>query len=150
FAGGDPRPSTKTRVNRFLCDMRNPLFTDFVRKIKWAGGNRGLLAVPRPYQVRLTANGQRHNPPLENSMDTRLEGEVTIEDLRERHELAMQVLERVSEANEAVILSRDVKAQVDDRLAKTDVAQIEEVGQRVKTKISDVEGRIYQVRNQSS
>jgi hypothetical protein len=150
FAGGDTRPSTKAGLNRFLWDMRYPGFTDFEGMIMWAAGNRGPMAVPGTYQVRLTANGQTQTQPLEIRMDPRLEGEVTIEDLRERHELAMQVLERVSEANEAVILSRDVKAQVDDRLAKTDVAQIEEVGQRVKTKISDVEGRIYQVRNQSS
>lgn len=150
FAGGDTRPSTKAGLNRFLWDMRYPGFTDFEGMIMWAAGNRGPMAVPGTYQVRLTANGQTQTQPLEIRMDPRLEGEVTIEDLRERHELAMQVLERVSDANEAVILSRDVKAQVDDRLAKTDVAQIEEVGQRVKTKISDVEGRIYQVRNQSS
>ncbi|MHB1169153.1 MAG: VPS10 domain-containing protein [Longimicrobiales bacterium] len=150
FGGGSARPETKAGLNRFTWDMRYPGFTDFEGMIMWAAGNRGPVAVPGTYRVRLTANGQTQTQPFEIRMDPRLQGEVTLADLRERHDLAMQVLQRVSEANEAVILSRDVKAQVDDRLAKTDVAQIETVGERVKTKMSDVEGRIYQVRNQSS
>src|SRR5690606_422129 len=150
FAGGDARSATKAGLNRFLWDMRYPGFTGFEGMIMWAAGNRGPAAVPGTYNVRLTANGQTQTQPLQIRMDPRLEGEVTIADLRERHELAMEVLQRVSEANEAVILSRDVKAQVDDRLEKTNVRQIEEVGERVRTKMSDVEGRIYQVRNQSN
>ncbi len=150
FGGGSAKPATKAGLNRFVWDLRYPGFTDFEGMIMWAAGNRGPVAVPGTYRVRLTANGETQMQPFEVRLDPRLAGEVTVEDLRERHELAQEVLRRVSEANEAVILSRDVKAQVDDRLEKTDVAQIEQVGERVKTKIADVEDNIYQVRNQSN
>ena len=150
FGGGSTKPATKAGLNRFVWDLRYPGFTDFEGMIMWAAGNRGPVAVPGTYRVRLAAGGQTQTQPFEIRIDPRLAGEVTTEDLRARHELAQRVLQRVTEANEAVILSRSVKEQVDERLDETDHQGIEEVGQRVKAKISDVEDNIYQVRNQSN
>jgi hypothetical protein len=73
---------------------------------------------------------------------------VTMEDLRAKFELAMQVRTATSDANEAVIDIRDIKGQVDDRIDKDDT--VREPGEELKEKFTDVEGEIYQYRNQSN
>jgi hypothetical protein len=150
FGGGSTRPPLKAGLNRFSWDMRYPGFVTFPGMIMWAAGSRGPMALPGDYTVRLTADGTQRTAALQVGLDPRLEGRVSLDDLRARFELAQQVIQRVNEANNAVLLSRDVKEQVDDRLEQTDHAQIEQVGARVKSRISEVEGKIYQVKNQSN
>jgi photosystem II stability/assembly factor-like uncharacterized protein len=151
FGGGaQTRPSRNPGLNLFMWDLRYPGFVTFPGMIMWAAGNRGPVALPGQYTVRLTADGAAHTAPLRVGIDPRLEGKVTPEDLRARFELAQRVIARVNDANNAVIGVRDVRTQVDDRLTKTNDAAIAEVAARVKSKMAAVEGRIYQVRNQSS
>jgi hypothetical protein len=149
FGGGNRRPPLDAGLNRFTWDLRYPGFTTFDGMIMWAAGNRGPVALPGDYAVRLTVDGTTRTTPLRIGIDPRLEGQVAHEDLVARFELAQQVIGRVNDANEAVIMVRDVTGQVDDRLERTDDARIEELGARVKGRMADVEGRIYQVRNQS-
>jgi hypothetical protein len=59
------------------------------------------------------------------------------------------VRDKVTEANVAVIAIRRVKAQVEDRLKKSDDAQLKAVAGRLTTNASGVEENIYQVRNRS-
>jgi photosystem II stability/assembly factor-like uncharacterized protein len=149
--GRSQAPALDAGLNRFTWDLRRPGFTDFPEMIMWAAANRGPVVVPGTYRVRLTVDD--HAPRTESfrvGLDPRLEGEVGMEDLRSRHDLAQRLVARISEANEAVILSRQIKEQVDDRLEQTERPDIEAAGERVKERISDVEGRIYQVRNQSA
>ena len=148
--GGNTRPPLKEGLNRFTWDLRYPGFTDFPGMIMWAAGNRGPVATPGTYQVRIDADGVRQTQSFQVGIDPRLVDEVRPEDLQARFDLAQSVIRRVTEANEAVVLSRSIKEQVDERLEDTENTQIEEVGDRVKTKISDVEDNIYQVRNRSN
>ena len=60
------------------------------------------------------------------------------------------IRDRVSEANEAVIRSRDVKGQVDARLEETDHDEVETQAVVVKENLSIVEAEIYQVKNRSN
>src|SRR5690606_27452625 len=111
----------------------------------------GPVALPGEYTVRLTIDGATpRTAPLRVGIDPRLQGQVTQEDLVARFDLAQQVIGRVNDANNAVIMVRDVREQIDERLGDTDNGSISELGSRVKTRMADVEGRIYQVRNQSS
>jgi hypothetical protein len=75
--------------------------------------------------------------------------EATDADLRAQFALAIQIRDKVSEANRAVIQIRDVKRQVDDRLAKSSDAQLKGAGDKLTSDLSAVEGEIYQVKNQS-
>ena len=116
----------------------------------WAARPMGPTAVPGAYTVRMTVNG---GAPLTRDFEIRinpnLEG-VTVADLRERFELAIEIRDRVSEANEAVIKVRDIKGQIDERLEETEDQEIEEQAVVVDENLSVVEAEIYQVRNQSN
>ncbi len=144
------KPSTKAGSHSFRWDLRYAGYTDFEGRIFWAASNRGPMAVPGRYQVRLTAGNVSRSQEFEVQLDPRLRGTVTVAQLQERFDLALQIRDRVSAANQAVIQIRDIKAAVDDRLQQTDDRGIERQGATVKEKLSAVEQEIYQVKNQSN
>jgi len=116
--------------------------------VLWGGSVTGPAAPPGTYQVRLTVNGtamsqplviKRH--PLRSASDA---------DLKEQFDLAIQIRDKVSEANNAVIAIRSVKDQVKDRLAKSQDPALKASGDTLVAGLSGVEEEIYQVKNQSS
>ena len=148
--GGNARPSTDAGLNRFTWDMRYPGYVEFPGMILWAARSAGPVAMPGDYQVRMTVDGETQTQPFEIILDRRLQGEVVMADLQQRFDLARQLVQRVNDANNAVLLIRGVKQQVDERLQRTEVNAIEEKGTEVNTKLTDVEGEIYQIRNRSN
>jgi photosystem II stability/assembly factor-like uncharacterized protein len=149
FGGGNTRPPRQAGSNTFRWNLRYPGYTDFDGRIFWAAGNFGPMAIPGTYQVRLTADGVTQTQEFEIKLDPRIEG-VTLADLRARFDLALQIRDRVSEANQAVIDIRGIKTEVDDRLEQTSDQGIQGQGTTVKDKLSAVEQEIYQVKNQSN
>jgi hypothetical protein len=152
--GEDARgvPSTKAGSNRFVWDMRYPPFTEFPGMILWFARTTAPMAVPGQYQVRLTVDGQTQTQTAEIRVDPRVRN-VTLADLQARFDLAMQIRNRTSEANEAVIRIRDMKSQIDERIAAAPQQQgayISSTGQSIKASLSAIEEEIYQVRNQSN
>jgi photosystem II stability/assembly factor-like uncharacterized protein len=143
-----PKPTIKPGLNRYTWDMHYPGFTEFKGMIFWSARNRGPLAVPGQYQVRLTVDGATQTQPAEVRLDPRL-GNVPVADLQRRFELASQIRDKVSQANEAVLLIRGVRTQVDDRLKKTSDAVIRKAGEEFEQHLAAIEGRIYQVRIRS-
>jgi photosystem II stability/assembly factor-like uncharacterized protein len=151
FGGGAPaRPSLNAGLNRFSWDMRYPGYVDFPGMILWAARNAGPVAMPGRYQVRVTADGNTETQSFEIIIDRRLQGEITVADLQARFDLAQQLVQRVNDANNAVLLMRGVKQQVDERLERTDVQEIEAKGLEVNTKLTEVEQEVYQIRNRSN
>ena len=69
-------------------------------------------------------------------------------DLVAQFDFLIQVRDKVSEANDAVITARDVKLQVADRLKQA--PQLGDQGKALSGKVTEVEGEIYQIKNQSS
>ena len=63
--GGPPaRVTTKAGMNRFQWDMRHAPGRDFPGLIMWAAQNRGPMALPGTYQVKVTAGGATQTRPL--------------------------------------------------------------------------------------
>jgi photosystem II stability/assembly factor-like uncharacterized protein len=147
--GGAPTVSNRAGINRFVWNLRYPGFTDFPGMILWAAGNNGPLAVPGRYQVRLTIDGRSQTQAFEVQLDPRVTG-VAIADLQRRFDLAIQIRDRVTQANEAVIAIRNMKSQIDDRIQRANDPAIAQAGQALKDSLSAVEGELYQVRNRSS
>lgn len=142
------RPSRNAGLNRFTWDLRYEGATIFPGMVMWVGSTRGPIAAPGDYQVRVRADGETQTQPLKVLRDQR-PADLTDEDIQEQFALALKVRNKISEANEAVILIRDVKKQVLDRIERAKDKQITSVGESLNKKLSEVEGEIYQVRLRS-
>ena len=148
--GGAQEPSVTAGAHSFRWDLRYPAWTDFDGRIMWAARPMGPVAVPGSYTVRMTVDdGAPQTRDFDVRVNPNLEG-VTVADLRERFELAIEIRDRVSEANEAVIKVRDIEGQIAERLEETDDGEVEEQADVVEQNLNVVEAEIYQVRNQSN
>jgi hypothetical protein len=70
-------------------------------------------------------------------------------DLQASFDLSKQVLDRAGQANQSVIDVRKLRDQINDRLKKTEAAQIHSAGDALRAKLTEVEEAVYQVRNRS-
>ncbi|MGE0554042.1 MAG: WD40/YVTN/BNR-like repeat-containing protein [Gemmatimonadales bacterium] len=136
-------------LNRLAWDLRGEGATTFPGMILWGARTDGPLLPPGRYAVRVVADGESARAPLVVRRNPWIE-DVTDADLRAQYVFAARVRDKVSEANEAVIAIRRVKAQLEDRVERTDDATLERLASRLDADLSDVEGNIYQVRNQSN
>jgi hypothetical protein len=60
------------------------------------------------------------------------------------------VRNKLHEANEAILMIRGVKAQIDERVKTANDPKFADFAGQLKEKLSKVEAEIYQVRNQSN
>jgi hypothetical protein len=148
----EPHPAVAAGLNRLTWDMRYPGATDFPGLIMWAGSSRGPLAAPGAYQVRVTADGQADTQPFAIRREPHILKDVTDQDLREEFDLAMKVRDKASQANEAVLLVRGIKAQIEERKVRLDAksAPVAKALDEFAAALSAIEGEIYQVKLQSS
>jgi hypothetical protein len=116
--------------------------------VLWGATTSGPAALPGTYQVRLTVDGRTQTQTF--AIRKHPFHDATDAELREQFDLGMQIRDKVSEANNAVIQIRGIKDQIKDRIAKSSDAQLKAAGDRLADSLSAVEGEIYQVRNQSN
>ena len=153
----DPKPAVNVGTHRLNWDMRYPGATEFPGLIMWAASARGPVAAPGNYTVKLTVDGATQSQPFVIRRDATILKDVTDADLQARFELAMQVRNKASQANDAILLIRGIKGQVDERIKKLDTGKAGKkpsptlvAARSFNDKLSAVEGEIYQVKNQSS
>jgi photosystem II stability/assembly factor-like uncharacterized protein len=147
----EPHPSVASGLQRLTWDMRYPGATEFPGLIMWAASTRGPQAPPGTYQVRVTADGQTATQSFAIAREPRVLNDVTDQDLREQFDLAIKVRDKASQANDAVLLIRGIKAQITDRKAKAaGKASVAKALDDLEQALSTVEGEIYQVKLQSS
>ena len=145
-----PAPGRKKGLNRLTWNLRYESAPDFPGLIMWAGSTAGPLAPPGVYDVRVTADGASATARLEIARDARLAA--TDADLAEQFAFARQINQRVGEANRTVMRIRKIKTQLAERV-RADAGKHAELGRAadaLAARLTDVEGEIYQWRNQSS
>jgi photosystem II stability/assembly factor-like uncharacterized protein len=147
FGGGAAGPSLTAGINTVTWDLRYPNAVGFPGLIAWGGGLTGPTAPPGKYRVKLTADNHTQTEELVVVRNSLLAA--TDADLRAQFNLAMQIRDKVSEANNAVITIRDLKAQIADRLTKSQDAKLKAEGDKLTASLADVEDDIYQVKNQA-
>ncbi|MEO7273014.1 MAG: glycosyl hydrolase [Vicinamibacterales bacterium] len=145
--GGAPGVPMVAGLNRFTWDLRYAPASSFPGMVLWGGSVNGPSAPPGTYQVRLTVNGQAITQPL--IVKRHPQRSATEADLKEQFDLAIQIRDKVSEANNAVIQIRALKDQVKDRLAKSQDPALKAAGDKLSASLSGIEQEIYQVKNQS-
>ena len=146
FAGEDLRSPGRHRVRWDLRYAGAQTFPGMI--LRSASPERGPLAPPGTYRVRLSADGQIAEQSLTVLKDPRIEG-VTDADLQAQFDLARQISARTSDANQAVLRIRAVKTQIAERLGETPATGLKAEADTLLRKLSEVESAVYQVRNQS-
>jgi photosystem II stability/assembly factor-like uncharacterized protein len=144
-----PKPTIKPGLNRYTWDMHYPGFTEFKGMIFWAARNRGPQALPGQYQVRLDVDGQSEVVPAQIRLDPRATG-VSEADLQKRFDLATRIDAKVSQANDAVLLIRGVRSQIDAAMKQTSDPAIRRSAEQLERKLGAIEGHIYQTQLRSS
>jgi photosystem II stability/assembly factor-like uncharacterized protein len=148
FAGPAIAP-TSVGLNSVSWNLRYPGGVSFPGMVLWGGSvGTGPMAAPGTYQVKLTADGKTVTQPL--VVKRHPLHEATDADLQEQFDLSMQILNKASEANQAVIQIRAIKTQIADRLTKSQDAQLKTAAEATIKRLSAVEEEIYQVRNQAN
>ena len=108
---------------------------------------KDLSLCPARTSARVTANGETQTQSFNIMEDPRVDASQA--DLQASFDLAKQVLDKVGQANQAVIDVRKLRDQITDRLKKSDAAPIHSAGSALEAKLTEVEEAIYQVRNRS-
>ena len=154
FGGRPPAVGVKKGMNRFTWDMRYEGATVFPGLIMWAAApQRGPAAPPANYTVRITAGGETRTQDFVVGIDTRLENQVALADLQQQFKLSMEIRDKVSAANQAVIQVRAIRDQVNKALEKVPArkkAEIQAIADGLMRPLTLVEEETYQVRNRSS
>jgi photosystem II stability/assembly factor-like uncharacterized protein len=146
-----PRVANKAGLNMFAWNLRYPDASSFENMIFWAGGIAGPVVLPGNYTVRMKVNGQTYTQPLTVVRDPRVTA--TDADLREQFDFLMRIHDKTSQANDAVKLIRNVKAQLADRTKRMPTsgsAAFSRSATALADRLSAIESEIYQVKNQSS
>ena len=124
--GGPPPASMAAGFNRVTWGLDYPGATTFPGMVLWGATTNGPAALPGQYQVRLTVDGRTQTQPL--TIRRHPLRSATDADLKEQFDLAIQIRDKVSEANRAVIRIREMKQQVAERLTKSTDAQLKTAG----------------------
>jgi hypothetical protein len=134
-------------LNRFAWNLDYPGAKTFEGMVLWGATTNGPMALPGTYQVKVTVDGETQTQPLvirkhplRNTSDA---------DLEEQFNLGLAIRDKVSEANQAVIDIRRIKAEVNEAKAKNNKKEFTLVADRLLNALSTVEADLYQVKNQS-
>lgn len=114
------------------------------------GGNPavGPWTPPGMFQARLTIGDQQMTQIFQVRKDPRLSN-VSEADLLAQHNLALSIRDHESSANQHVISIRDLKSQIADRISNSRNRSLGAMASIFSEKISQIEGELYQVLNQS-
>ncbi len=142
-------PAAGAGFQRYSWDMRYPDATSFPGMIYWAASSRGPVAVPGSYTVRLTVDGKAYTQPFQILRDPRMGG--TAADLQKQLDLSLQIRDKVSQANDAVVRIRDARKQIDDLVARAaSTKSVVDAGKKLSRMLTEIEEELYQTKNQSN
>ena len=145
---GRPENSGTAGLHRVRWNLRYPGAIVFPGIVLEGGSPAvGPWAPPGRYTVRLIADGDSVTQHFQIRADPRLRG-VTDSDLQAQFELAMQIRDRTSAANSAVIRIREIRTRVNERLARASNSSDTGAARSLIEKLGSVERELYQVRNQ--
>jgi hypothetical protein len=138
-----PKPTTKVGINRFIWDMRYEDAKKFPGIILWAASLRGPLIVPGTYVAELAVDGHTETQKFVIKKDPRTP--TTEDDFNKQLELALQIRDRISAANQAVLNIQNARHQLDGYSKSAD-SKISAASKALLVKLDPVENAIYQTK----
>jgi hypothetical protein len=146
---GPPRPANRKGVNRFTWTLRHDNAKTFRNMITWAGNGAGPAIAPGTYTVRMTA-GTAAPISYQFALKPDPRSPATEADLVEQVRFALQVRDRITQANEGVIEIRNLERELGDRSGKMAAnTGFATVAKRFADSLNAVEDSLYQTKNQS-
>jgi photosystem II stability/assembly factor-like uncharacterized protein len=140
------RPPANPGLNRFVWNQRWPDASSFPGMILWAGTTVGPRASPGKYTVRLTVDGKPLTETFELLKDPRLD--TTADDYARQLSLSMQLRDKLTETNDAVMRIRELRAQLEP-YAKRDAKKVADAAKALIDKMTAVEEALYQTKNRA-
>ncbi|HTS64764.1 MAG TPA: hypothetical protein VMH28_22225 [Candidatus Acidoferrales bacterium] len=148
FRGAPPaRLTANAGLNRFTWNLRYTDAVTFPGMILWAGSTSGPRVSPGKYTAKLTVDGQSQSQGFEVKKDPRLD--TTPEDYAKQLSLSLQVRDKLSETNDAVIRIRELRKQLDE-YARRDSKKVADAAKALSAKLTAVEENLYQTKNRAS
>ena len=138
-----PRAPDKTGLNLFAWDMHWPDARAFWGNMGIA--TQGPLALPGTYSVRLTVGGKQFTQRFRLLVDPR--SQVTMGDLQAQFTFVKAVRDTVDAVTNGIIRLRNVRAQLEDRLAVLPARDKARAPvQALVAKLTAIEDSLYQTR----
>lgn len=136
-------------MNQMNWNMRYKGATTFPGMILWWATTNGPTAVPGEYTVSMSVNGMEQNQTFELVKDPRSSS--SQEDLQEQFDFMIAVRDKLSEANQAVIDIRKVRAQINDVVKKAgeENEEVTKMGKEILADMKTIEEALYQTKNES-
>lgn len=147
--GGSTKPTTAKGLNNFSWDLRYPGATEFEGMIIWsARPQRGPKAPLGTYKVKMKTKGYEKSYDFTVQIDPNLKA-VSEADLLEQFNLANNIMQKTSAANEAVIQIRQMREHLENSKSKLSAANYKRTVMPFIEKTAIIEEELYQVKNQS-
>ena len=143
------KPANRRGINRYTWNMRHESAVVFRGMINWAGRGGAPAMAPGTYTVKMTAGT---SAPISYDFVVKPDprSPATDVDLVEQTRFALQVRDKVTQANQGVIEIRNLKRDLTDRDKKmTSVATFGPLVKKFADSLSAVEDSLYQTKNQS-
>ncbi len=152
FGGmGSTQVSAEAGMNRFVWDMCYPGAEEVPGAVLWGGSTRGPVAVPGTYQVRLTVGGRTLIRTWEWRKDPRIP--TSQRDFQLQFDFLIQIRDKLTEVNQAIIQVRSLKQQIRGVLDKVKgrekMDKITTEGGRITAKLQDIEDVLIQSKSKS-
>jgi hypothetical protein len=106
------------------------------------------VIAPGNYKVRLTANGKTETQTFEVKKDPRLN--TTPEEYARQLEVALQIHNKLTQSNDAVVRIRDIRKQLDDYAARVKDQKVLDAAKALSKNLTAVEEALYQTKNRAN
>lgn len=135
-------------LNTLRWNLRGSGWTSFPRMVLWGVRTNAPTLPPGDYTLRLTVDGETQTAPLSVAPHPWID-DVTVADMQAQYAFAIQIRDRVEEANQAVIAIRRMRTQVLELLNQHDDVELRQRLDALMSAAEEVEANIYQVRNRA-
>jgi len=139
-------------LNRFVWNMRYPDARNFQGAIYRSSGVTGPLAPPGSYQIRLTVGDQSSVQSFEIRKDPRVEASDA--ELRAQFALLLQIRDKLSETNDAIVQIRTLRSEIGAWEARvkqhSEDSPLVEAARTLREGLTSIEEELVQTRWKSS